>query len=315
MTTAISLRDEYIQRAIKIARVSDHEALKVAAGLKEVHNKILKRIASEYGELNSAKLKELNKVIVDLVVDHYRENVNMSVEEFAREVTQREIEWARKVMIERTAKRLVKPILSAAIDAAAGTAFQGSTFGTWFEQAGVSNVNRIVKSLNNAWLQGMSPAEAVRQVFTATQRSEADIKTLTRSYMAHLSIHAREQSLEPYKDLIGGYVWDSILDNRTTPEICGIRDQLAYDTDGNPIGHDLPWMNGPGRAHFNCRSNAIPFLKGECSMSSMAAQASPSAASFAGTVCNVKARGSVRPASSSQLTGIETVAPGVGRRL
>jgi hypothetical protein len=28
-----------------------------------------------------------------------------------------------------------------------------------------------------------------------------------------------------------------------------------------PIGHSYPWRGGPGRAHFNCRSSAVPVLK------------------------------------------------------
>jgi hypothetical protein len=32
--------------------------------------------------------------------------------------------------------------------------------------------------------------------------------------------------------------------------------------DPQPIGHDYPWEDGPGRIHWNCRSLALPKLAG-----------------------------------------------------
>lgn len=46
--------------------------------------------------------------------------------------------------------------------------------------------------------------------------------------------------------------------------ICRIRDGKRYSADKHkPIGHKLSWMGGPGAAHWNCRSTAVPLLKGQ----------------------------------------------------
>lgn len=44
---------------------------------------------------------------------------------------------------------------------------------------------------------------------------------------------------------------------------CRIRDGKQYSADDKhkPIGHSLPWLGGPGRAHWNCRSTQVPVLK------------------------------------------------------
>jgi hypothetical protein len=55
--------------------------------------------------------------------------------------------------------------------------------------------------------------------------------------------------------------WVSTLDTRTS-EICRLRDGLQYTTDTHkPIGHKVPWLGGPGRAHWQCRSSSVPVLK------------------------------------------------------
>jgi hypothetical protein len=43
---------------------------------------------------------------------------------------------------------------------------------------------------------------------------------------------------------------------------CRIRDGLKYTADTHkPIGHKVPWLSGPGRAHWQCRSCSAPVLK------------------------------------------------------
>lgn len=258
-----SLHNAYLQRAVRLARVADSESVKIATGLKDLHTRILKRIAAEYGEMSASRLRSLNKVIEDLLIGYYRDHVNMSIEDMAREVMQKETMWNFGVLAEATGQKLVKPIIKEATQIALAKPFQGRTFNSWFSDAGVTNAKRVTSLLTEQWMSGASAGEALRAVFGVTQRSEADIKTLTRSFFMHMSVEARENSLDAYSDLIGGYVWSSVLDNRTTPHICGIRDQLKYDSDHNPIGHEMPWGAGPGRIHFNCRSQSVPFMKGE----------------------------------------------------
>lgn len=258
-----SLHDAYLQRAVRLARVADNEAAKVASGLKAIHTRIMKRIAIEYAGLSAAKIGTLNKVIEDLVVDYYRSNVDMSLQEMSSEVMQKEMAWSFNVMAQLTGAKLAKPILKDAVERANAKPYQGHTFAKWFKAAGVTNSARIVSQLSKSWLEGNSVSDTIRQVFSIAQRAEADVKTLTRSYFMHMSVEARERSNEAYTDYIGGYVWSAILDSRTTPHICGVRDQLQYDENHEPIGHDLPWREGPGRIHFNCRSQSIPFVKDE----------------------------------------------------
>lgn len=43
---------------------------------------------------------------------------------------------------------------------------------------------------------------------------------------------------------------------------CRIRDGLKYtQKEHKPIGHDVPWLAGPGKLHWGCRSTSVPITK------------------------------------------------------
>lgn len=53
--------------------------------------------------------------------------------------------------------------------------------------------------------------------------------------------------------------WDATLDDSTT-DFCWKRDGKRYTVGHRPIGHTLSWGAGPGRAHWFCRSVAVPIF-------------------------------------------------------
>jgi hypothetical protein len=72
---------------------------------------------------------------------------------------------------------------------------------------------------------------------------------------------ARQHVYEENKDLIASEGWSSTLDTRTSIW-CITRDGKAYTPgDHKPIGHKIPWLGGPGKIHWCCRSTSVPRLK------------------------------------------------------
>lgn len=58
----------------------------------------------------------------------------------------------------------------------------------------------------------------------------------------------------------------STLDSKTS-RICIARSGLEYNKDHRPVGHSLPYLGGPGRAHWQCRSSGLRLLKGQTKFS------------------------------------------------
>jgi hypothetical protein len=71
----------------------------------------------------------------------------------------------------------------------------------------------------------------------------------------------RDRFYDANNDLINAVQWVSHLDTATT-EICMLRDGKRYtNIEHKPIGHSLPWLSGPKRAHWGCRSDSAPVIK------------------------------------------------------
>src|SRR5690606_30130426 len=68
-----------------------------------------------------------------------------------------------------------------------------------------------------------------------------------------------EETWKANEKIMPGVIWTATLDGRTTL-LCAARDGLQYDHEGNPVGHSEAWLGGPGQAHWQCRSVAMPKL-------------------------------------------------------
>jgi SPP1 gp7 family putative phage head morphogenesis protein len=90
------------------------------------------------------------------------------------------------------------------------------------------------------------------------QRAEHVVRTA----ISHTAATVRNRFYDANKDLIKSTQWLSTIDLRTSDE-CMIRDGKQYTPDEShkPIGHSIPWLSGPGRLHWNCRSTSVPVLK------------------------------------------------------
>lgn len=94
------------------------------------------------------------------------------------------------------------------------------------------------------------------------ERPRRDLESVVRTAISHTAGYARDQFFSANEDLVKALAWTSTLDARTS-EICRVRDGKRYEPASpyKPIGHKLPWLGGPGRAHWNCRSTAVPITK------------------------------------------------------
>lgn len=91
--------------------------------------------------------------------------------------------------------------------------------------------------------------------------SRRDVASVTRTALGHFAGFVQDRTTEANVDIIKAIKWSATIDLRTTP-ICRIRDGKLYAPDTHkPIGHDLPWLSGPGRAHWCCRSAQAYVLK------------------------------------------------------
>ena len=71
---------------------------------------------------------------------------------------------------------------------------------------------------------------------------------------------ARQEFAQANSDIVKAKQWSSTLDTHTS-QLCIIRDRKLYSLDGKPLGHAIPYLRGPGKIHFSCRSCEILITK------------------------------------------------------
>lgn len=166
------------------------------------------------------------------------------------------------------------PIVSVTAEQAYAAAmsrpFQGRLLRDWGKDLAAGRMAVIRNSIRDGYLQGKTVADIVRGIRgTKTEafadgflnRSRHDLASVVRSAVMHTASTAREQFYQANESIVKALQWTSTLDTKTSAP-CRIRDHKNYTADTKkPIGHKVPWLQGPGKLHWNCRSTETPVTK------------------------------------------------------
>lgn len=147
--------------------------------------------------------------------------------------------------------------------AAMSRPFQGRLLRDWVRTVEAGRMTRIRNAVRQGYIDGKTVSQIVSEIRGTRangyadgflQLPRTDLATIVRTAISHTAATAREQFASANEDVVKAVRWVSTLDSKTSAP-CRIRDQLTYTAGSHkPIGHKVPWLQGPGRLHFNCRS-------------------------------------------------------------
>jgi hypothetical protein len=148
--------------------------------------------------------------------------------------------------------------------------FRGRLLSEWAQSIEADRMVRIRDAVRLGVVEQQTITQIVQRVRGTRAKGygdgiiEIDRRNATaviRTAVSHVAATARDRFYGDNDDLIKALAWTSTLDSRTTPE-CRVRDGLTYTPVAHkPIGHAVPWLGGPGRLHWACRSVSVPVLK------------------------------------------------------
>jgi hypothetical protein len=155
--------------------------------------------------------------------------------------------------------------------AAMARPFQGRLLREWAADIGEARMVRIRDAARMGFVQQESIGQIVQRVRGTRARAYKDglleidrrgAQAVVRTAVSHTAGFVRDRFMEQNGDLVKAQTWTATLDTRTS-EVCRVRDGKQYEpvSPYKPIGHRLPWLGGPGRAHWGCRSTAVPVVK------------------------------------------------------
>ncbi|HGY2353415.1 TPA: phage minor head protein [Citrobacter farmeri] len=273
------LRDESIAHAIWISRYSTGVASRMVKLLNESDAELTARllVAMDGIEPNSftvtrleallASVREINRTAINGMFSSLSTELN----DLAQHEAGYQLSLFDALLPEFVTD--VHPLVGISPDAVYAAAmaqpFQGRLLSEWASNLEADRLNRISNAVRQGFLLGDTNEQIARKVRGhanrgyqdgALQMSRANAASIAKTAVGHLAATARKSFAEANNDLMKGKQWLSTLDNRTT-QTCRIRDRLKYTLDNKPIGHKIPYLQGPGKIHFCCRSTETFILK------------------------------------------------------
>lgn len=223
----------------------------------------------------SAKQRRLERLLVqvqDTIKASYRGERTRLIGAL-RELADIETDFAARAIntglqFDMATVQITAPLLRGIV---AGVLIDGAPVSEWWSRQAGDTLERFQDAMRAGIAQGETSAQLIRRVRGGTQNGERvaglmDVTrrhadSLVRSATQAVSAAGRQEVYRQNANLLRGVLWTSTLDLRTTV-VCAARDNKLYETVSHkPIGHDLPWLGGPGNLHWGCRSTSAPITK------------------------------------------------------
>lgn len=276
MTANEALRDASIGHQVQLAKYTNNVVRRIIATLNRTDARLAAELQTALDGVNASnfkisRLESLLQSVREIQAGAYAalgEELTKELKEFAGY----EADWQSLA---------IKDVLPVSVSVAAVSGpqvyaaamarpFQGVILKGALKDLDELTSKRIRQAIAQGFVEGRTTEQIIRDIRGThargyadglLERSRRDIEAIVRTAVSHTAGVAQDTMLGANADLVAAVVWSSTLDLRTS-EGCRIRDGLKYEaTTHKPIGHSIPWLGGPGRLHWRCRSSQYPVLK------------------------------------------------------
>ncbi|HWS73665.1 MAG TPA: phage minor head protein [Quisquiliibacterium sp.] len=265
------LRDDAIRHAVDFDRYARGVVQRMVAVLNRADARIAAELAVRLADIDAG---QQTTTLLEAVLASVRQLNAQAYQVIGRELTAElqalagvESEYVGELL--RTAIPVQVSVTTVTAEQAYAAAmarpFQGVLLREALADLEDGHARRFRDAIRQGFVEGKTTQAIVREIRGTRARQYTDgivqmdrrrLEAVVRTALSHTAAVAREQVYDANPDLIKGFRWTSTLDLRTT-EPCRIRDGRLYDRDRKPVGHSIPWLAGPGRLHWNCRSTEI----------------------------------------------------------
>lgn len=265
-----ALIDLYMERAIDLLRLEAGTRDKVIGQLDQLETDLVALIAKidPSNGRQQVRLASLLKQVRDSIKATYRTNDTLLAREM-REVADVEATWTGNainsaIQVDFVDVGLSRQYLSTLVS---DVLIQGASSKEWWGRQAEGLAQRFTDEMRRGLALGETNGDLVRRVRgTRTTKGFMDLARTSAERLVRASVQAtanaaREATYAENTDLITAVQWHATLDTRTSIW-CLTRDRHLYDpTTHAPKDGAPPWLEGPGRLHWGCRSTSVPILK------------------------------------------------------
>jgi hypothetical protein len=270
-----TLVDLYIERAIDLLRLEAGTRNKVLALLNDLEGELvaaLAKIDPTGVDMVSAQRKRLTKLLGSVraaIRASYRDASKLMAAEI-REIIDQEAVWTGRALNTAIDFEFVTGGLTRkGLETLASDALiQGAASNDWWSRQAAGLADRFADQMRLGVAAGETNAELVARVRGKDgQPGIMDVSRNSAERLVRASVQAaantgREAMYADNDDLIASLQWHATLDTRTS-KWCITRDGHHYSNTPEHFPKDKgpPWLEGPGKLHWGCRSTSVPVLK------------------------------------------------------
>ncbi len=205
-----------------------------------------------------ASVRAMNKEAFD--------QVGRELNEVLKAFTGYEVKYQHELLI--TAMPVQVSVATVSVEAVYSAAlsrpFQGVLLREVWKDLGANRLRQVRQTIAQGFVEGKTTDAIIRELRGTkakgfqdglVNKSRRDVEAVVRTALGHHAGFVADRTTEANLDLIKAVRWESTLDGRTS-EACRARDGKLYTPDTHkPMGHSLPWGQGPSRYHWGCRSH------------------------------------------------------------
>jgi len=271
MTVNEWLRDEAIRHALDLKKFSTGVVRRIVAVLNRTDARMFAELTEALERLDPAsftveRLDALLRSVRTLNAAAY-EAVGRELTDVLKDFTAYEVAYQHQMLIAALPVRVSVAAVSAEVvySAALARPFQGLLLREVWKDLGDKRMRLVRQTIAQGFVESKTTAAIIRELRGTrmkgysdglVNRSRREVETVVRTALGHHAGFVRDRMVEANADLIASEVWLSSLDLKTST-MCIVRDQLEYEpVTHKPIGHNVPWLAGPSRLHWNCRSTS-----------------------------------------------------------
>ena len=270
------MQSEALRHNIALQKYSNATVARIIAVMNRADKRLFAELTERLQTMDPAsfsieRLESMLTSVRSLNTQAYTE-VERELTQTLKDFTAYEVSYQRQMLVSIVPVQVSVAVVSAETVYAAAVArpFQGVLLREVWKDLDATKMKKVRQAIAQGFAESKTTDQIIRELRGTRARGYADglmegslrdIEAVTRTALGHMAGFAQDKTAEANVDLIKAIKWSSTLDLRTSP-ICRIRDSRLYTPDTHkPIGHALPWLQGPSRSHWRCRSAQVWVLK------------------------------------------------------
>ena len=263
--------DLFMQRAIDLLRLEAGTRDQVIALLNDLEDEIVTQIVrvDPNNGRQQARLAKLLELVRETIRATYR-TADIKLAQEVRDVVDAEATWTGRainaaIRVDFVDVGVTRNQLATLVS---DVLIQGAPTKEWWSRQAAGLSQRFSDEMRRGVLLGETNDQLIRRVRgSKTTKGFMDIarnsaERLVRASVQTASNVGREAMYDKNADIIKALKWSATLDTRTSIW-CITRDGHLYGPkDHEPLTKGTPpWLEGPGKLHWGCRSTSVPVLK------------------------------------------------------